>query len=384
MTTFRLTRKVSSAEMERAKFSSYMLELLDAGVYSIDPSGAVWTHKRRVFRNKWVSLDRPTRAEQATAGGDTYCLRRRDAFGKMRQIAAHDLVWLASIGPIPKGFHVQHKNGDGRDNRLCNLKLAEAKKVDASRLGHLLDDAVKEQAADTSPFYAAFDRARIDYILELVRAGVIRVDPEAGTVWRLASYRWGLWKEQRKPSRMDLQVHTYRRVAVRTEAAMITVAAHRLIWEYVNGPIPHGRVIDHKDGNGSNNNISNLEPVTQQVNVRRGRRCRKDGAPVLHNRKRQMTLKRKIEHLLNAINLFAVLVLLGAMVSAAYGCAAVKPSCAVINLADMACKTVAVEFIDPETGKKSTVQLTKGQLTGAVVAATRPASSAPSPASSAK
>lgn len=45
-------------------------------------------------------------------------------------------------------------------------------------------------------------------------------------------------------------------------------AAHRVIWEIVNGPIPKGMVIDHSDGDPFNNTLSNLRVVTQAVNTR--------------------------------------------------------------------------------------------------------------------
>ena len=46
-----------------------------------------------------------------------------------------------------------------------------------------------------------------------------------------------------------------------------TVAAHRVIWEHVNGEIPPKMEIDHIDGNPSNNKISNLRVVTKLENA---------------------------------------------------------------------------------------------------------------------
>lgn len=42
---------------------------------------------------------------------------------------------------------------------------------------------------------------------------------------------------------------------------------HRVIWAWHNGAIPNGLVINHKDYNKSNNNIGNLEIITQKENV---------------------------------------------------------------------------------------------------------------------
>lgn len=43
---------------------------------------------------------------------------------------------------------------------------------------------------------------------------------------------------------------------------------HRAIWESVNGPIPDGHHIHHKDGNPLNNEISNLECITRSDHLR--------------------------------------------------------------------------------------------------------------------
>lgn len=43
---------------------------------------------------------------------------------------------------------------------------------------------------------------------------------------------------------------------------------HRVIWELVNGAIPKGHIVDHIDGDGSNNDISNLRCVLPKINSR--------------------------------------------------------------------------------------------------------------------
>lgn len=43
---------------------------------------------------------------------------------------------------------------------------------------------------------------------------------------------------------------------------------HRLVWEKINGPIPHGMQIDHIDCNKRNNAMSNLRVVDRLTNAR--------------------------------------------------------------------------------------------------------------------
>lgn len=43
--------------------------------------------------------------------------------------------------------------------------------------------------------------------------------------------------------------------------------AHRLVAETFIGPIPKGKVVNHKDGNRLNNSVDNLEIVSQRDNV---------------------------------------------------------------------------------------------------------------------
>lgn len=59
----------------------------------------------------------------------------------------------------------------------------------------------------------------------------------------------------------------YLRLDLRTKG-MGHVSVHRLVWETVNGPIPDGLEINHRNGVKLDNRISNLELVTRQGNVR--------------------------------------------------------------------------------------------------------------------
>ena len=54
--------------------------------------------------------------------------------------------------------------------------------------------------------------------------------------------------------------------------------AHRLVWLWMYGDWPTAEVIDHIDGNVSNNCAWNLRQVSQKENVRSGRSCKHNEA----------------------------------------------------------------------------------------------------------
>lgn len=59
-----------------------------------------------------------------------------------------------------------------------------------------------------------------------------------------------------------------------------TFKAHRLAWFYVHGVWPTG-IIDHKDGNGDHNWISNLRDTSQAVNCENKKKARKKDTSTL-------------------------------------------------------------------------------------------------------
>ena len=69
----------------------------------------------------------------------------------------------------------------------------------------------------------------------------------------------------------NTRCHTpYQFFTLRKNGRSYSIGAHRLVAMTFLGPIPKGQVVNHKDGNGLNNNVSNLEIVSVKVNCLHG------------------------------------------------------------------------------------------------------------------
>lgn len=52
-----------------------------------------------------------------------YYMLRRNIEGQPVLMFEHRLVWEMHYGPVPAGYEIHHKNGNGMDNRLDNLEI---------------------------------------------------------------------------------------------------------------------------------------------------------------------------------------------------------------------------------------------------------------------
>lgn len=85
-------------------------------------------------------------------------------------------------------------------------------------------------------------------------SGKFRVD-SGGAVWRgdrRAEHKTGCG---------------YQQVRVMINGRRWCTCAHRIVWHALNGPIPKGMVINHKNGIKDDNRLENLEMVTPSQNI---------------------------------------------------------------------------------------------------------------------
>lgn len=68
---------------------------------------------------------------------------------------------------------------------------------------------------------------------------------------------------------MVTRVNRHERVKLTYKGSRQVYSVHRLVWEAFKGPIPEGMIIDHINGNGCCNWITNLQVITYSENTRR-------------------------------------------------------------------------------------------------------------------
>lgn len=110
------------------------------------------------------------------------------------------------------------------------------------------------------------DRSVVEAALALVKQGVLSVD-EQGRIWRHYIACQGQLQKLAEPRRAENPgAKGYLRVAIWLDKRVRNIAAHRVVWELANGPIPDLLEINHKNGIKTDNQLSNIEVVTSGEN----------------------------------------------------------------------------------------------------------------------
>lgn len=92
--------------------------------------------------------------------------------------------------------------------------------------------------------------------------------------------RWNI-NPTRRPNQKDKEAGTqhgkYFIVKLNQERFLV----HRVVWEMFNGPIPEGMVIDHLNGNPSDNYIENLSCKTRPQNMQNCKRNKRNKSGIV-------------------------------------------------------------------------------------------------------
>jgi hypothetical protein len=109
------------------------LALLSIGVFSVDQEGRIWRHRclvgSRLGAPSYWATRASSRAETSHSGqrpnGTKYLRVMFNTVEDERMSTdAHRIVWMvANQRDIPPALEVNHKNGNGEDNRPENLEL---------------------------------------------------------------------------------------------------------------------------------------------------------------------------------------------------------------------------------------------------------------------
>lgn len=177
--------------------------------------------------------------------------------GKPKSFMTHRLVANAFI-PNPNNYlFVDHINRDKHDNRAENLRWVSHEENMKNRTTHiekrvsdLTPEQIKEEEWTDLPIDSNYAASKNGYILNKKTNYIIKGSDRNG----------------------------YKRITLKGKVYSI----HRIIWELFNGSIPEGQVIDHIDGNRSNNALSNLRMVSQSENMNNAQKNGHKGQKVIY------------------------------------------------------------------------------------------------------
>ena len=95
------------------------MQLCSLGVLRIRSDGTIWKVGKRV--GKSIKVKKRKKPILATASGQ-YLTLQIPLWGKNRTVQAHRVVYRWFHGKIPKGYYINHKDGNKHNNHPSNLE----------------------------------------------------------------------------------------------------------------------------------------------------------------------------------------------------------------------------------------------------------------------
>lgn len=128
-------------------------------------------------------------------------------------------------------------------------------------------------------------------VYSAVLRGELEID-NRGRIWRVGKHGRGNITYKCKRVRAEHHLPSgYLQIRAMIEGIRHNSSAHRLVWLHFRGRIPDGLVINHKNGNKSDNRLDNLEVVTPSVNAQHAARILKVGHCANQNGERNYMAK---------------------------------------------------------------------------------------------
>lgn len=166
------------------------------------------------------------------------------------------------LGNLGRATKITRKFTDGRTviypslseaMRSCGVPIASRRVSNAIKDKTILYGSLWEY---TIPIAPIFDLPTTESIA--IPNSHFIVFPSLGRIFNLRKHAW---------ASLQADNQGYQKVHLYIGGKQKQVSLHRTIVETVWGPIPEGMQVDHKDGDPTNNVISNLEIVTRQQNI---------------------------------------------------------------------------------------------------------------------
>jgi len=227
--------------------------------YAVSNDGAIWSYKS----------NRELKTNMSPAGYINISLY--DNANKRRTVLVHRLVAMAWIEGYKKGLIVNHKNGIRHDNRVSNLEwmsqsenIKHSYRAGSTRKSHarVIDATPEELENETWVFMHGFRGIYEVSSLGRVRS-ISRVYTRAGSKHPI--YHYGKMKTPTKRNGY-YTVHL-----CKPDGTRVRRSVHKLVLESftrnVENKLKRNLIVNHIDGDKTNNKLSNLEWVTYSQNT---------------------------------------------------------------------------------------------------------------------